>query len=90
MKLSFLGMKKLMAWASNDIKGDLKDLEFEQKDFKGSVLLTVEEAKAVLECVEACTFEGEFVGFVSNNKLLRDKLAKRIEQAGVNHAKGDI
>lgn len=45
MKLSFLGMKKLMAWASNDIKGDLKDLEFEQKDFKGSGLLTVEEAK---------------------------------------------
>lgn len=47
MKLSFLGMKKLMAWASNDIKGDLKDLEFEQKDFKGAVLLSAREAQLI-------------------------------------------
>lgn len=52
MKLSFLGMEKLMAWASNDIKGDLKDLEFEQKDFKGSVLLTVEEANLLFKVIE--------------------------------------
>ena len=52
-----------------------------QEDTEGCVCLTVDEAKAVLECVEACTFDSEFEGFVSNNKLLRDKLTKQIEQA---------
>ncbi len=45
MKLSKQGAAKLMAWATNDIKGDLKDIEFEQKDFSGAVLLSIREAK---------------------------------------------
>lgn len=78
MKLSFLGMKKLMAWASNDIKGDLKDLEFEQKDFKGSVLLTVEEAKAI------CDYARDF--YVHQSRVsddfeqLHSDIKERIEQ----------
>ena len=55
--------------------------EFKPEDFTGAVVLTVEEAKAVLECVDACAFPSSFEGFVSENILLRDKLKKRIEQA---------
>lgn len=59
----------------------MRQIEFEPDDFKGCVVLALDEAKAVLECVEACTFDGEFEGFVSNNKLLRDRLTKQITQA---------
>lgn len=57
--------------------------EFEADDFQGMVCLTVEEAKAVLDCVDACAFPSPFDGFVSKNILLRDKLKKRIEQEEV-------
>ena len=93
MKLSKKGAKKVSTNCKNvmvigtddffppTILDGAENLEFDQSDFTGAVVLTVEEAKAVLECVDACAFPSPFEGFVSENILLRDKLKKRIEQA---------
>ena len=47
MKLTLKGARKLMAWASNDIKGDLKDLELDHDDVAGAIVLSIEEAKVL-------------------------------------------
>lgn len=62
------------------IVDNLKKRGITPDDLEGVVCLTVEEAKAVLECVDACAFPSPFEGFVSENILLRDKLKKQIEQ----------
>ncbi len=89
MKLSKQGAAKLMAWASNDIKGDLKDIEFEQKDFKGSVLLTVDEATDILWDLRVLYKQTYGCEWVKNEPWF-DEFKTRIEQAEINHAKGDI
>ena len=93
MKLSEKGVEKVsrncknvMVIGTDDffpptILEGAENLEFDQSDFTGAVVLTVEEAKDVLECVDACAFPSPFEGFVSKIILLRDKLNKRIEQA---------
>ena len=55
------------------------DNHFFKKEPK-KVWLTVDEAKDVVECVDACAFPSPFENFVSKTILLRDKLKKRIEQ----------
>ena len=88
MKLSEKGFQEVrkICWESSHnylkIAENLNQFDFKQKHFKNSVVLTVEEAKAVLECVDACAFPSPFEGFVSKTILLRDKLNKRIEQVG--------
>ena len=76
MKLSEKGIEKIENYSSVDLEIE----GFEPDDFEGVVVLTVEEAKAVLECVDACAFPSPFEGFVSKTILLRDELKKRIEQ----------
>ena len=47
MKLSESGIQKIWQWSCNDIKGDLKDLEFTQEDFAKSIVMSIDEAKAL-------------------------------------------
>ena len=49
MKLSNKGIKKMMAWASNDIKGDLKEIDFCREDFTDGTVLSVKEANFIYE-----------------------------------------
>ena len=59
----------------------LRNYDFESYDFDdGVVVLSLEDAKAVLECVDACAYPSPFVGFVSLTVLLRDRLKKKINQ----------
>ena len=91
MKLSGKGVKRAIRWCCVDPKTNhayldlgwdaLPHYEFEPDDFQGCVVLTTEEAKAVLECVDACAFPSPFEGFVSKTILLRDRLTKQITQA---------
>ena len=93
MFLSGKGFQEVrkICWESSHnclkIAENLNQFDFKQEHFKDCVVLTVEEAKAVLECVDACAFPSPFEGFVSENILLRDKLKKRIKQAEIEHLK---
>ena len=81
MKLTLKGARKLMAWASNDIKGDLKDLELERDDVAGAIVLSIEEAK-VLNYVQKWVQNS---GYSRETKKHFDyeveKLRQRIKQA---------
>ena len=85
MKLTLKGARKLMAWASNDIKGDLKDLEFNQEDFTGAVILTVKEAKTAHKCVsiEVVDLVNDFapVDLIRELEEFEISLRNRIKQA---------
>lgn len=62
----------------------LRNYDFESYDFDdGVVVLSLKDAKAVLECVVACAHPSPFEGFVSETVLLRDKLKMKINQAEV-------
>lgn len=59
----------------------LRNYDFESYDFEdGVVVLSLKEAKAVLECVEVCAYPVPFSGTVSEVTLLRDKLKAKINQ----------
>ena len=59
----------------------LRNYDFESRDFEdGVVVLSLKEAKAVLECVEVCAHPIPSSVDVSEVAILRDKLKAKINQ----------
>lgn len=95
MKLNEKGLQRLKQGCSRIIENGLighhpisyeqiealRNYDFESYDFDdGVVVLSLEDAKAVLECVDACAYPSPFEGFVSLTVLLRDRLKMKINQ----------
>lgn len=61
-------------------------IEFDQDDFEGAVVLTVEEAKEIQDQLAQCSHYIEHDFITSMNDKMIDKLEERIEQAEKNNA----
>ena len=78
MKLSGKGLGKVCYHQSFDLS--LGSYEFEPEDFTGAVVLTVEEAKAILTLVK--NFVDEYRSDLSTRTIqFPNELQKRIKQA---------